>query len=70
MCFLIRFSELENEMVPSGFPDECGSQTFNTLVSDYFIQSSYLHVFPVMVNDRAEHLGTMQKGSCADVLFL
>lgn len=31
------------------------------LMLDYFIQSHYLHVLTVKVNDQAEHLGIMKK---------
>lgn len=43
---------------------------FSTLVLDYFIQFHYLHILPGKVNDWVEHLGTMEKGSCAYVLCL
>lgn len=55
--------ELENEVTHLGFPDEHMNQMFSTLLLDCLIQSHYLHVLPVKVNDWAEHLGTVQKGS-------
>lgn len=67
MCFGLK---LENYVIRVGFPDECGSQLFNKTMQDHLIQPTHVLVLPVMVTDWAKHLVTIQKGSCADLLFL